>query len=731
MTIEIKNQWMEQIEKLILQTDMKYHFTLQEQAGLLEEIVYQQCIEHNFMKGCDTPNTNSSTTLKHSSNDYLVEENHETDYFNLLIPPSSPPSDYITTAPTSQFKNYQTLPSQWVVPNVTLSPSCFFNTTAQYESNLSSGGTKMTSSLSNDTTIFQPTFNDEQCIQFLSILLHAADISNTVRPWHLSKQWSDLIVQEFFRQGDYEKLAGMDVSPGMDRDVSNQPDISLTFGDLLVRPYFEALTNLLPDAYIFLDILENNRDEWLNLKLKTQDQEKSPSQQLPTKLNNKRLSVIQYPNGHPYNDQQQQQQQHIQERQFPNGLLPIPKSSLSDKSNATATIKSERRVSVAAGTISIPDDLDLSGKSNKYKGRRGQAGLRSYSLVTDRVDIFRKFSYVPPPRNHRSSTLPVIHKRMSLHPQSSVLATSSPLTSTISNHSNQSNTTTKMVLTLEVLLEDPTSSLFQAFFKYLQQQYCIENLLFWLEVEKYKLEYQQHGSLFKKEQDDAISFVNNNNNNNNKEDIIHQCLDIIHTYIQPNSNREINIPCEMRIELLNHIFQKQDYQPSIFTPASQAVFELMRANSFIPWLSEYDPTSLPSPPPSSTTTPTSYDSLPSSPFSTTTIDTTTDMIDMVTSMVSSLSSPDGWMHHLNDSININTISSSTSDQTLNPRASISSFRSFNDPFSPSGLFLVDKKKTKHQHHHLNHFQHQKLGLRQQSLLKRVKASFINITHRKN
>ncbi|OAD66269.1 hypothetical protein PHYBLDRAFT_90638, partial [Phycomyces blakesleeanus NRRL 1555(-)] len=97
------------------------------------------------------------------------------------------------------------------------------------------------------------------------VLLHAADISNTVRPWPIAKQWSDLIVQEFFRQGDAERRAGLPVSPGMDRDLSSQADISLGFGDFVVKPYFEAIAGLLPAATVLVDTLKSNRRQWDNL----------------------------------------------------------------------------------------------------------------------------------------------------------------------------------------------------------------------------------------------------------------------------------------------------------------------------------------------------------------------------------------------------------------------------------------------------------------------------------
>ncbi|KAG0739307.1 hypothetical protein G6F16_003035 [Rhizopus arrhizus] len=112
-------------------------------------------------------------------------------------------------------------------------------------------------------------WDDKRRTNFAKILLHAADISNTVRVWPISKQWSDLIVQEFFQQGDAERSAGLTVSPGMDRALASQASISLRFGDLIVKPYFEAVYRLLPKASVWIDTLEQNRIEWEKVKRET------------------------------------------------------------------------------------------------------------------------------------------------------------------------------------------------------------------------------------------------------------------------------------------------------------------------------------------------------------------------------------------------------------------------------------------------------------------------------
>ncbi|KAG0254524.1 hypothetical protein BG011_005686 [Mortierella polycephala] len=117
-------------------------------------------------------------------------------------------------------------------------------------------------------------------------LLHAADISNAVKPWALCKRWSDLVVQEFFRQGDIEKAQGLPVSPNMDRDQHNQPQISLGFGDFVVQPYFESFVEFLPEASPFLVNLANNRAKWVELQKEASQAEKDTNQTVNTTVDN-------------------------------------------------------------------------------------------------------------------------------------------------------------------------------------------------------------------------------------------------------------------------------------------------------------------------------------------------------------------------------------------------------------------------------------------------------------
>jgi hypothetical protein len=53
--------------------------------------------------------------------------------------------------------------------------------------------------------------------------LQIADIGHSSKTGRLHMQWSKLIVEEFFQQGDKEKAGGMKASAFMDRDSEDTP----------------------------------------------------------------------------------------------------------------------------------------------------------------------------------------------------------------------------------------------------------------------------------------------------------------------------------------------------------------------------------------------------------------------------------------------------------------------------------------------------------------------------
>ncbi|KAJ9063919.1 hypothetical protein DSO57_1035896 [Entomophthora muscae] len=176
--------------------------------------------------------------------------------------------------------------------------------------------------------------------QLCGTILHAADISNAVRPWPLCKAWSDMVINEFFQQGDLERRNDLPVSPNMDRGCSSQAQIALDFDAYIITPFFEALASLFPDSKVFLQHLHSNRKRWTVL--------------------NRKLSAL------------------------PSPLLPI------------------RRVSFSAGTVIIPESFREDTKSSPNNSlprgarhRRRPNSLRRDGCPTDKVRPFSFIARIP------------------------------------------------------------------------------------------------------------------------------------------------------------------------------------------------------------------------------------------------------------------------------------------------------------------------------------------------
>ena len=113
--------------------------------------------------------------------------------------------------------------------------------------------------------------NDKDTLIVLKSILHTCDISNPAKNWDCSKRWSDLVIEEFFRQGDREKLEGLPVSMNCDRTTTFQDELSLNFTDFIVAPFFFSMAKLLPKMLRVCKVLEVNRNIWDDIYTKRAD----------------------------------------------------------------------------------------------------------------------------------------------------------------------------------------------------------------------------------------------------------------------------------------------------------------------------------------------------------------------------------------------------------------------------------------------------------------------------
>ncbi len=70
----------------------------------------------------------------------------------------------------------------------------------------------------------------------LQTLLHAADISNAAKPWSIYIQSAEKVMEEFFLQGDLEKMNYEDDKPTFDRESTDIIQLQIGFITHIVHP---------------------------------------------------------------------------------------------------------------------------------------------------------------------------------------------------------------------------------------------------------------------------------------------------------------------------------------------------------------------------------------------------------------------------------------------------------------------------------------------------------------
>ncbi|XP_040017368.2 3',5'-cyclic-AMP phosphodiesterase 7B [Gasterosteus aculeatus] len=102
----------------------------------------------------------------------------------------------------------------------------------------------------------------------LQIALKCADVCNPCRFWELSKQWSERVCEEFYRQGDLERKFDMEISPLCNQQADSVPAIQIGFISYIVAPLFEEwhrFTEPSPLSHTMMGHLHRNQARWSRL----------------------------------------------------------------------------------------------------------------------------------------------------------------------------------------------------------------------------------------------------------------------------------------------------------------------------------------------------------------------------------------------------------------------------------------------------------------------------------
>ncbi|MGH0155482.1 UNVERIFIED_CONTAM: hypothetical protein FKN15_067217 [Acipenser sinensis] len=97
------------------------------------------------------------------------------------------------------------------------------------------------------------------------IALKCADICNPCRVWEMSKQWSERVCEEFYRQGDLETKFELEISPLCNQHMDTVPAIQIGFMTYLVEPLFDEwrrFTDNTPLTEAMMSHLRKNKARW-------------------------------------------------------------------------------------------------------------------------------------------------------------------------------------------------------------------------------------------------------------------------------------------------------------------------------------------------------------------------------------------------------------------------------------------------------------------------------------
>jgi len=126
----------------------------------------------------------------------------------------------------------------------------------------------------------------------VKLTLHLADISNSMKPFRISRIWAWQVLEEFFLQGDMERRLGVPVQALHDREKVNRSFSQLGFIEFLVSPLLYSVVKVLPPMQKMADLMLANMKTWHNswltdTKLPPTDAEKKALADRITKLEQK------------------------------------------------------------------------------------------------------------------------------------------------------------------------------------------------------------------------------------------------------------------------------------------------------------------------------------------------------------------------------------------------------------------------------------------------------------
>lgn len=98
-------------------------------------------------------------------------------------------------------------------------------------------------------------------------ILKCSDVSNPIKPFEISKKWSEAIQAEKYCQGDLLNKIGYPIPRDIDRSlgIGSIAESQIRFIDNIVDPLFKMISFCIPQFAKFNEIIKENREQWYEL----------------------------------------------------------------------------------------------------------------------------------------------------------------------------------------------------------------------------------------------------------------------------------------------------------------------------------------------------------------------------------------------------------------------------------------------------------------------------------
>jgi len=219
-------------------------------ACLLAAIVHDY--EHPGLSNDFLVKTGHERAIRYNDR-HVNEHHHAAAAFGVLLRPEC---NFLEHLPTQHFRQFRSL-----VIDLVLGTDMAQHGSILQAAGEALGGGSGAEAEAAPAAAFEPTTR-QQAMVLLQLAMKCSDLGHLALDWEVHLPWVRRLEEEFFKQGDREKAAGLPVSFLMDRSKPGASATQVGFLDHVALPLFRMLARALPGAGPVLLAIEANRQRW-------------------------------------------------------------------------------------------------------------------------------------------------------------------------------------------------------------------------------------------------------------------------------------------------------------------------------------------------------------------------------------------------------------------------------------------------------------------------------------